>query len=163
MTGHVAGSDPVEEVMVALQRMGRLLASRQVAARINTVAGVEVTQQGVTLLRVLLRDGTQSIATLATAAAMDLGAVSRQVRLLEQGGAVRRSRSRDDARVALLELTVRGRRIAERIRVVTVRHLEEALHGWSDDDEQTLARLMERLVDDLVATPVRPDGVTAGS
>lgn len=163
MTGHVAGSDPVEEVMVALQRMGRLLASRQVAARITTVAGVEVTQQGVTLLRVLLRDGTQSIATLATAAAMDLGAVSRQVRLLEQGGAVRRSRSRDDARVALLELTVRGRRIAERIRVVTVRHLEEALHGWSDDDEQTLARLMVRLVDDLVATPVRPDGVTAGS
>lgn len=163
MTGHLAGSDPVEEVMVALQRMGRLLASRQVAARITTVAGVEVTQQGVTLLRVLLRDGTQSIATLATAAAMDLGAVSRQVRLLEQGGAVRRSRSRDDARVALLELTVRGRRIAERIRVVTVRHLEEALHGWSDDDEQTLARLMERLVDDLVATPVRPDGVTAGS
>lgn len=163
MTGHLAGSDPVEEVMVALQRMGRLLASRQVAARITTVAGVEVTQQGVTLLRVLLRDGTQSIATLATAAAMDLGAVSRQVRLLEQDGAVRRSRSRDDARVALLELTVRGRRIAERIRVVTVRHLEEALHGWSDDDEQTLARLMERLVDDLVATPVRPDGVTAGS
>lgn len=163
MTGHVAGSDPVEEVMVALQRMGRLLASRQVAARITTVAGVEVTQQGVTLLRVLLRDGTQSIATLATTAAMDLGAVSRQVRLLEQDGAVRRSRSRDDARVALLELTVRGRRIAERIRVVTVRHLEEALHGWSDDDEQTLARLMERLVDDLVATPVRPDGVTAGS
>lgn len=159
----MANTDAIEELMVALQRMGRLLASRQVAARIITVAGVDVTQQSTTLLRVLLRDGKQSIATLATAAAMDLGAVSRQVRLLEQARAVRRSRSRHDARVALLELTAEGRRIAERIRAVSVRHLEEALHGWSDDDERTLARLMERLVDDLVATPVRPDGVTAGS
>lgn len=161
MTGDVASPDPVDELMVALQRMARLLASRQVAARIITVAGVDVTQQGMTLLRVLLRDGRQSVATLATAAAMDLGAVSRQVRLLEQGGAVRRSRSHDDGRVALLELTARGRRIAERIRSVTVRHLEEALHGWSDDDQRVLARLMERLVDDLVATPVRPGGARA--
>jgi DNA-binding MarR family transcriptional regulator len=167
MTGRLPSSvpkaDPVEELMVALQRMGRMLASRQVAARIITVAGVDVTQQGMTLLRVLLRDGKQSIATLASAAAMDLGAASRQVRLLEQGAAVRRSRSPDDARVALLELTARGRRIAERIREVSVRHLEDALQGWSDHDERTLASLMARLVDDLVATPVRPDGVTAGS
>jgi DNA-binding MarR family transcriptional regulator len=157
----VANTDPVEELMVALQRLGRLLASRQVASRIITVAGVEVSQQGMTLLRVLLRDGKQPIAVLAAAAAMDLGAVSRQVRLLEAAGALRRSRSRDDGRVALVELTAEGRRVAERIRAVSVQHLEEALAGWSAADERTLARLMQRLVDDLVATPVRPDVVVA--
>jgi DNA-binding MarR family transcriptional regulator len=155
----VANSDPVEELMVALQRLGRLLASRQVASRITTVAGVDVTQQGVTLLRALLREGKQPIAVLATVAAMDLGAVSRQVRLLEDAGALRRSRSSDDGRVALVELTADGRRIAERIRAVSVQHLEEALRDWSATDERTLARLMQRFVDDLVATPVRPDAV----
>jgi DNA-binding MarR family transcriptional regulator len=122
---------------------------------------VEVSQQGMTLLRVLQRDGKQPIAVLATAAAMDLGAVSRQVRLLEDAGALRRSRSVDDGRVALVELTAEGRRIAERIRAVSVRHFEEALAGWSATDEHTLAQLMQRLVDDLVATPVRRDAVTA--
>jgi DNA-binding MarR family transcriptional regulator len=157
----VANADPVDELMVALQRLGRLLASRQVASRITSVAEVDVGQQGVTLLRVLLREGEQPIAVLATAAAMDLGAVSRQVRILEDAGVLRRSRSRDDGRVALVELTAEGRRVAERIRAVSVRHLEEALRDWSATDERMLARLMERLVDDLVATPVRPDAVAA--
>jgi DNA-binding MarR family transcriptional regulator len=159
----VANTDAVDELMPALQRLGRLLASRQVASRIITVAGVEVTQQGMTLLRVLLRDGRQSIATLAASAAMDLGAVSRQARLLEEAGAVRRSRSPHDGRVALLELTAEGRRIARRIRAVSVQHLEDALRDWSDADQRVLATLMQRLVHDLVATPVRPDGVTADS
>lgn len=159
----MAPTEPVEELMVALQRLGRLLASRQVASRIITVAGVDVTQQGMTLLRVLLRHGRQSIATLAGAAAMDLGAVSRQVRLLEDAGLALRSRSPDDGRVALLELTPEGRRIAERIRAVSVRHLDEALRGWTVADERTLARLMQRLVDDLVSTPVGSDAVAARS
>ena len=143
--------------MASLQRLGRLLASRRVASRITTVAGVDVTQQGMTLLRSLLRDGAQPVAALAASAAMDLGAVSRQVRLLERAGAVRRSGVPDDGRVTLLELTADGRRMAERIHAVGVRHLEEALQDWSDEDERTLARLMQRLVDDLVRTPVRPD------
>lgn len=153
----MGSTEPPEELMVSLQRLGRLLASRQVASRIITAAGVDVSQQGMTLLRVLLRDGRQSVATLAASASMDLAAVSRQVRILEEAGAVQRSRSPEDGRVALLELTATGRRIAERIRAVSVRHLEDALRDWSEADQMTLARLMRRLVDDLVRTPIRPD------
>ena len=146
--------EPIEQLMVSLQRLGRLQSSRQVTNRIATAAGVEVSQQGVTLLRVLQRNGQQSMATLASAAAMDLGAVSRQVKLLEEAGAVRRTRSADDGRVALLELTAQGRRLAERIRAVGVRHLETALGEWSAGDAEALATLLSRLVDDLMATPV---------
>lgn len=147
--------------MVSLQRLGRLFASRRVASRMATVAGVDVSQQGVTLLRALLRDGEQPVAALAASAAMDLGAVSRQVRLLEDAGAVRRSAIPDDGRVALLELTPEGRRMAERIQAVGVQHLEVALRGWSDADERALARLMQRLVDDLTRTPVGADAAVA--
>jgi DNA-binding MarR family transcriptional regulator len=159
----MGSAQALEELMTSLQRLSRLLGSRQVASRITTVAGVDVSQQGMVLLRVLLRDGQQSVATLATSAAMDLGAVSRQVRVLEEAGAVRRSRSPDDGRVALLELTAKGRQIAERIRAVTVQHLEEALRDWSDADERALARLIERFIDDLVATPLRPAAAVGGS
>ena len=151
-----SATSALDELQVSLQRLGRLLASRQVSARITSVAGVEVSQQGVALLRALRRGGQQPVAALAASAAMDLGAVSRQVRLLEEAGAVERSRSSEDGRVALLDLTAEGRRMVDRIQAVSVQHLEEALQGWSDDEELTLARLMQRLVDDMVRTPVRP-------
>jgi DNA-binding MarR family transcriptional regulator len=152
----VARAEALEELMVSLARLGRLFGSRQVAARTAMVAGVDVSQQGIALLRALLRGGQQSVATLAGAAGMDLGAVSRQVRILERDGAVRRSPSPEDGRVALLDLTPEGSAMADRIHAVGVRHLQEALQDWSDDDERALARLMERLVDDLVRTPIRP-------
>ena len=149
--------------MVSLARLGRLMGSRQVAARTALVAGVDVSQQGLALLRALRRGGQQSVATLAGAAGMDLGAVSRQVRLLEDDGAVTRSRSPEDGRVALLDLTPAGRAMADRIHTVGVRHMQEALRAWSEDDERTLARLMQRLVDDLMRTPIRPGPATVDS
>jgi DNA-binding MarR family transcriptional regulator len=157
----VADDEPIEELMVSVQRLGRLLASRQVASRISTAAGVDISQQGVALLRVLLREGQLSVAALATATPMEIAAVSRQVRLLEAAGAITRATSPDDARVTLIELTPDGRKLAERIRAVGVRHLQEALDSWSGTDRRRLAKLMQRLVDDLRATPVRPGSPTA--
>jgi DNA-binding MarR family transcriptional regulator len=148
------GKPELEQLSTSLHRLGRLLASRQISSRITTAAGVEVTQQGTTLLRVLLRESQHSMNALAVAAGMDLGAVSRQVRLLEDAGAVTRSSHPEDGRVALLQLTAEGRRIAERIRAVGMRHLEDALGEWSDGDERRLAELLDRFVEDLMATPV---------
>ena len=44
-------SDAVEELAASLQRLRRLLHSRQVAARTAATAGVDVSQQGEVLLR----------------------------------------------------------------------------------------------------------------
>jgi DNA-binding MarR family transcriptional regulator len=144
----------LEELMTSLQRLRRLFASRQVTSRTLESAAVDVSHQGAALLQVLLRAGRLSIAALAGLAAMDLGAVSRQVRLLERAGAVRRSASPDDGRVTLLELTAAGRRMAQRIGDVGARHMQEALHDWSQADQRALAQLLDRLVDDLVHTPL---------
>jgi DNA-binding MarR family transcriptional regulator len=151
-------TDALEQLQASLQRLGRLLGSRQIASRLASAAGADVSQQGAVLLRVLLRDGRQAVATLASSAAMDLGAVSRQVRLLEEAGAVRRAKDPDDGRVALLELTPRGRRMAEAMRAVGVRHLEAALADWSDADRLALATQLQRLVGDLRSTPVPERG-----
>lgn len=146
--------DAGEELMLAIQRLGRLMGSRQVSSRIAEAAGAEISQQGVQILRALLRHGEQPIAGLATAAHMDISAVSRQVRPLEQGGLVRRSAASGDGRVALVALTPAGRRVAKRIRQVGLKHLSESLAGWSDDDRNELGRLMTRLVEDLQRTSI---------
>ena len=155
--------EALDELTASLQRLGRLLASRQATSRVTSAAKVDVSQQGAALLRTLLRSGRLPMAGLASVAAMDLGAVSRQVRVLEASGAVRRSSDPSDGRVALLELTPKGRRMAEGLRTVGVRHLETALDGWSEADGRKLAALLGRLVDDLVATPVPTAGEARGS
>jgi DNA-binding MarR family transcriptional regulator len=77
-----------------------------------------------------------------------------QVRRLEDVGAVRRSGDPDDGRVAFLELTAKGRRMAENLRTVGIGHLADALHEWTEADSRNLASLLGRFVDDVMATPV---------
>lgn len=161
MTGRPAipggrADEAVDQLQVALQRLGRLFASRQVTWRITSAAGVEVGQQGAALLRVLLSEGQMAIAELAAATPMEIAAVSRQVRALEAAGAVRRATSRLDGRVTLLQLTPEGQDMAERIRAVGVQHLDDALADWTDADRGTLAVLLRRLIDDLTSTPIHP-------
>jgi DNA-binding MarR family transcriptional regulator len=145
---------PDEQLLIAIQRLGRLMGSRQVSGRLSEAAGADLGQQGVQLLRVLLRVGELPIAGLAAEARMDIAAVSRQLRVLEQGGLVRRATAVDDARVALVTLTPEGTSLAKRLREVGLRHLGESLSTWSRQDRDDLARLLGRLVDDLQATEI---------
>src|SRR4051794_38463525 len=120
-------SEPIldgdDDLLLAIHRLGRLMGSREVSSRIAGAAGAEVTKQGVQVLRALYRFGEQPIAGLSSLAHMDIAAVSRQLRLLEDAGLVKRAAAADDGRVALVSLTPSGRRIAKRIREVGLRHL----------------------------------------
>jgi DNA-binding MarR family transcriptional regulator len=145
-----------EELMVAIQRLGRLMGSRQVSSRIADAAGAEISQQGVQILRALLRHGEQPIAGLAAAAHMDISAVSRQLRPLEESQLVRRAAAAEDGRVALVSLTAPGRRVAKKIKDVGLKHLTSSLSEWSEHDLKELGHLMTRLVDDLQRTEIAP-------
>jgi DNA-binding MarR family transcriptional regulator len=135
----------------AMRRLQRLGASRRVHAALSEATGVELPQQALQVLSAL--DGTMSVAELARAAHMDVGAVSRQLRLLEVDGYVRKSASPDNASVVLVTATSRGRAAARRVFDVRNRHLERALAEWPTRDRRELAALLQRLVDDLQRTP----------
>jgi DNA-binding MarR family transcriptional regulator len=116
---------------------------------------VDVSQQGVQILRSLALRGEQPIAGLARDAQMDISAVSRQLKVLEAARLVRRRREPTDARVVLIAATAAGRRVAGRVTGVLNRHLDDALASWSSSERRELGRLLGRLVHDLRGTEFR--------
>jgi DNA-binding MarR family transcriptional regulator len=145
----------ITQVARAIQAFQRLRASRQVHGALMAAAGVDLSQQAVQVLTALA-DG-QSVAQLAAAARMDMGAVSRQLAVLEDGGYLVRAASPDNGTVVIVSATRRGREAVERITTVRDGHLTRALASWSPDERTQLAELLQRLVDDLQATPYPTD------
>jgi DNA-binding MarR family transcriptional regulator len=83
---------------------------------------------------------------------MQPSALSRQVKLLEDGGHIERTAHPDDARVSVVEATPAGRDAHARIRKANERLLARQLVGWTDADLDDLAARMQRLVSDLRRT-----------
>jgi DNA-binding MarR family transcriptional regulator len=143
----------VAQIAAALARLKQLQGSRRVAALMNRAAGVELSQQEAQVLRTLGDGVVRPVAELARAAHMDVGAVSRQVRTLDERGFVTRSPSPDNGSVVLVELTPRGRNAANGLARAADRHLANSLAAWTDADRRLAGGLLARLVDDLQRTP----------
>lgn len=148
----------LDELRRGLNRLQRVLASRRIQSRLAEVAGVALGQQAVQVLRVIGDGKERPAADVAREARMDVGAVSRQLRALEEQGLLTRRASPDHGSVVLVEATDEGRDVAERLDAVQRRHFAEALASWSDEECAALGRALLRLVDDLQRTPYRaPD------
>jgi DNA-binding MarR family transcriptional regulator len=142
-----------DELRLGLHRLQRLLSSRRAFSNLADAAGVDLSQQSAEVLGALGGDGAQPVAEVARLARMDVAAVSRQLRTLEERQLVRRRPSPNHRSVVLVETTARGRRLAQQIDVVRRRHLEEVLAGWSPPERAVLGALLLRFVDDLQRTP----------
>lgn len=149
--------DDIEQQLVdirtGLTRLQRLLSSRRVHAGMAGAARVALPQQAMNVLRALGDSEPISVGDLARAARMDTGAVSRQVRVLEEEGLVERGTSPQHGSIVLVVATPEGRRMASRFERVRNAQLTRALSEWTDDERLALGELLLRLVDDLQATP----------
>jgi DNA-binding MarR family transcriptional regulator len=151
----MGGSDEVVAAEHALERLFRLTVSRKVHTRQSAAVGAVVTRAGYAVLRCVEEAGELSLGELARQCSMDPAAAGRQVKALEDDGFVERE-SGVDARVTVVRLTPEGRDVYEKIVAVRTRHMSEVLSAWPSADRQALARLVDRLVDDLRAVPFRP-------
>lgn len=140
----------------ALERLFRLTANRSMHKRQTAAVGVDVARAGYAVLRSLDEAGELNLGDIARECSMDPGATSRQVRVLEDDGLVERATDDTDARAVVLRLTDQGRDVYRRIVAVRTTYMGAVLDGWSVEDCATLARLVDRLVDDLKAAPFRP-------
>ena len=151
-----AGGD-VEAAERALERLFRLTVNRKVHTKQTAAVGVDVTRAGYAVLRTIDEIGEPTMGDIARQCSMDPGAAGRQVKALEDDGLVERSVGEDDARVTVVRLTKAGRDVYRRIVDVRTAHMNEVLAAWPAADRSALARLVDRLVDDLKAVPFRPD------
>jgi len=150
-------SDVVErdELSIAMGRLQRLLSSRRVYTLHAQAAQVDLSQQAAQVLRSLAGMPAQPVADVARTARMDVGAVSRQLRSLEEKGLVARNSSPSHGSVVLVEATADGEVTARRFEQTQARHVAEALADWSSEERSTLGQMLLRFVDDLQNTPYR--------
>jgi DNA-binding MarR family transcriptional regulator len=149
----------LQSVRLGLTRLQRLLSSRRVHAGMAGAARVVLPQQAMNVLRALGDREALPVGDLARAARMDTGAVSRQIRVLEEEGLVERRSSPQHGSIVLVEATAEGKAMARRFERVRGAQLSRALVDWTPEERQQLGELMLRLVDDLQATPyLQADG-----
>lgn len=152
-----AGAGEVQaELGSTLGRLQRLLSSRTVQASWSRAAGVRLPQQATQVLRALDADSPLAVAEVARLARMDAGAVSRQLRILDDEGLIERRPSPSNGSVVLVALTSAGAMLRQRMADAGARQLAETLADWSEDDQRRLTELLARLADDLSRTPYRP-------
>jgi DNA-binding MarR family transcriptional regulator len=84
---------------------------------------------------------------LASAADLTPGTATQMLDHLESGGLVHRVRSEDDKRVVLVSLTDRGRELVAARRAQVESRWQTALKGFSDEELDAAAAVLERLRD----------------
>ncbi len=144
-----------DAIGAGIHRLQRLMSSRRVATRLAEAAGVDLPQQAVNVLRALGDGEARAVADVARAAHMDIGAVSRQLTILEERRLVRRRSGGNGA--ALVSATAAGRRSAASVEAVQSNHLHDVLADWTPEERETFGRLFLRFVDGLAHTPYRAE------
>ena len=102
-----------------------------------------------------LRDGMASTAAgIARGMCHDTGALTRVIDQLAGRGLIERHRSAEDRRTVELKLTDEGLRMVNSLVPTVVGMLNMALSDFTQEEAQTLTRLLDKLVDGISAFPV---------
>ena len=82
---------------------------------------------------------------------LDLSTISRHLSKLEEDGYLQRTEDPDDRRARRVEPTPHGREVLFDVLANRAATLNEALSHWSENDRQTLTKLLSNLARDLEA------------
>jgi DNA-binding MarR family transcriptional regulator len=129
-----------EALLVAFWRMGRALKRSHQGPLEPALLWV---------LHAIACDGPMRLSELATHLRLDLSTVSRHVRALEDAGFLQRTPDKDDRRATQISISDKGTKIFDEGRKAQAVRVEQALVQWSEDDLQTLERLLSRLATEL--------------
>lgn len=140
----------VIEIERALTRAAQLIGRARLHERMMAPTGVPLDRAAVTVLRQIADSEPLRPGELADRLAVEASHVTRQVQQLQKSGYVIRVPDRDDRRAQRVELTPGGRRAVDRIQEVRRRGMQMAMAGWSHEELQDFAALVNRLADDFV-------------
>jgi DNA-binding MarR family transcriptional regulator len=146
-------SPPAPRVQEAFTRLLGWAQRGDVRRSLFGAATPTLSTNDITLLRMIIRRGPVRVSDLASWQGVDKSTITPQVHRLEDRGVVARQGDPGDKRAVLLTATEQGQRTLREINEAGVRLFADALDGWSDTDQRTLAALMQRLADALADVP----------
>jgi DNA-binding MarR family transcriptional regulator len=131
-----------DDIAVVEQEFGRFtLNAERAKSRMNS----RIDRMALMVLGTLATRGPSRLTTIAECTGFDASTMSRQVADLEKAGLLKRTPDADDRRASLLEATVQGQELMQRLSDGRRRRLERLLGEWSDKDIQTLGRMLRKL------------------
>lgn len=151
----MAKGDELRRIERSLQTLVRLNASRRIHAQRSAAAGIFISQPGYALLSRIDEQGPVRLSDLGKLVHMDPATVGRQVRQLEQDALVVSKTDPSDARVTLVRITPKGRDVHQRMLKVGQEHIADVIDTWEPADRAQLARLLGRLMEDMMKTRFR--------
>ena len=142
--------EPVGQIEQALGSLLRLTRAPRFAETVRQRANAEVDRAGYAVLVRVSELGPVRLSELAQYLGLDVSTVSRQVQQLEQRGLVDRSPDPLDGRAALLELSVPGRDVMQKMRDAWCETVADVVNGWKPSDIARFGSLIDRFVSDVV-------------
>ncbi len=136
----------LNEAIGALHRFAR---SRKLAELHAVRAGIDLNMAAFDVLNKAVEHGPMPASRLASQTQMAPNALSRQLRLLEDGGYIDRRLDRTDARVTIIEATPRGHEASQRLHEANDQMLARQLRNWQPAEIDDLTEKILRLVADL--------------
>lgn len=104
---------------------------------------------GMLILHTIIRDGEQRLGDLAEQLDFTSGAITALSDKLEAGGYTVRRRKEDDRRTVLLDITARGREMAERNGNIGARCIMLLFEGFTEEELEQQSRFYQRMIGNL--------------
>ncbi len=144
-------AENVASVDEALSIIVRQAGSVRLQQRVLADAGVDLDRSGHPILRRVEDAGRLRVTELADLLGLDVSTVSRQVRVLEERGMLRRATDEPDRRASVLEITDGGVLALKRLREARFRLVADMLADWDTADIRALEPLLHRFASSLQA------------
>jgi DNA-binding MarR family transcriptional regulator len=142
-----------DELVAALEELGR--AQREAGARAARDLSSPRAELGV--VRLLHRCGPAQLGDVATRLRVDVSVASRQVSALVDAGLVRRTVDDDDRRVRTLELTDKGRALADEAMRHFAEYVSAVFTDWTPAELASATQQLQRITAALTsAQPKQP-------
>ena len=152
----MARPDDLRSIQVALTTIGRVQNSRRARRRIEDLAGVPIAPTTIATLAAVVALAPVRHGPIAARIGIQPSRVSKEVRILVEGGMVTESPDPHDRRAVLLDPTDKGVDAYVRYTEAAREILGDVLADWSARDVAELDRLTTRLATAFAAVAADP-------
>lgn len=139
LPGTRADAGPVERIELQLALLARALE----AAQKKRVYPLE--RAHYLLIDLIERTGPLPVGELARQLLLDDSTVTRQIGAMAELGLIKRTASREDRRIAVIDVTAKARSLAAETRSRRRGRIDVLLQDWSEDERLSFAHMIERL------------------